>query len=730
MAAAGDTLFAHLDALFDLPAGERRAALAALDVDSATRAELEALLEADDSGDTRLARAVEGGAQRLAALPPGLRLGPLRVLREIGAGGMGTVFLGERADGAFGQQVAIKVLRGFPTADGMRRLRQERRILAELDHPNIARLLDGGETPEGQPYLVMEYVDGVPLADWLRTAAPETTTRIALFDKLAAAVAHAHRHLVIHRDLKPGNVIVRADGEPKLLDFGVARLASLDSGEASTRVASMGWASPEQAAGGAVTTASDVYSLGVILRVLLGGRDDRDPEAPAPLADAELRGAIAMATAADPAHRYPGVDALREDLLAWRERRPLRALPDTTRYRLAKFIARHRPGAVLMLAAIAAGLAFTWRLAIERDRAVAAERLAAANLQRASLTQRFLSGTLLGAGTRDAEGQPISGVALIESAAQSLERDLGDDPRALSEVAAVVSQAWMNALDFERAVEAARLAVARTPADERPLVLASRMRLLARNLRSLDQLDEAAAVVRDALALLPEMPADREHAEVGTQLRVTLAQATRRHDPRWRAVHEDLLRHARAHLPEGHSLRGMAATLWALVLEVEDRVAELPDARREALAEWAADPAAFPTDLAYQELNLARAYRLAGRLGEAAAAANAAEARFAAVLGERMIAGRAMVLGEQAEIALARGDLAAARAAFARFSPLVPQLGLGDEYVLHRVSAALLEADGRLDEARVAAGHASTLAASPAQRRDAQALLDRLAPRR
>jgi serine/threonine-protein kinase len=721
-----DAVFAHLEALLALPEDARHAALAALDVDPGTRAELAELLAADARGDTRLERAVEGAAARIDALPRGLRLGPWKVLREIGAGGMGTVFLGERADGAFAQQVAIKVLRGFPTADGMARLRQERRILAALDHPNIARLLDGGETAEGQPYLVMEYVEGAPLSRWLERAPADRAARLALFDRLAAAVAHAHRHLVIHRDLKPGNVIVRADGEPKLLDFGVARLADVEAGEGSTRVASVGWASPEQAAGGAVSTASDVYSLGVILRVLLGGGDDRAQPSPMPLADAELRGVVAMATAPEPQRRYASVDALREDLGAWRERRPLRALPDTAGYRLAKFARRHRVGVALSALALAALAAFTWRLAAERDRALAAERRAQENLQRTVLSQRFLAGTLLGAGARDAEGRPVSGIALIERAAQSLERDLGDDPRALADVAQLVAQAWMNALDFQRAADAARLAVERTPADERPVVRAARLRLLARNLASLERADEAAAMAREGIALLPDPPQDREQAEVGTQLRITLARAAGAAAAPARTSAADLLSYARTHLPRGHQLRGMAAALWASVLEAEDRLDELTAARREALDEWAADPGAFPTDLAYQELNLARALRFAGQLDAAAAQAAAAEARFATALGERMIAGRAMVLGEQAAIALARGDRGAARAAHARYAALAPGLGLDRQFETHWIDAALLAADGETRAARAAADRALALAGSPAERRAAQAVLDRL----
>jgi serine/threonine-protein kinase len=514
VANGSDGLFAHFEALLGLPPAERGAALAALQVDDDTRRELRALLDADARSDTRIDRVLEGGAQRLSALPAGLRLGPWKVLREIGAGGMGTVFLGERVDGAFAQQVAIKVLRGFPTEDGMRRLRQERNILAELDHPNIARLLDGGETPEGQPFLVMEYVDGVPLAQWLAQAPTDVVPRLVLFDKLAAAVAHAHRQLVIHRDLKPGNVIVRADGEPKLLDFGVARLAALESGEGSTRVATIGWASPEQAAGGAVTTASDVYSLGVILRVLLGGRDDRQAGAPAPLADAELRGVIAMATAADPARRYPGVDALRDDLVAWRERRPLRALPDTALYRTRKFVARHRAGVLLgAMAAIAVtlfvfGLERALREAREaRDAAQAAQRESETQRQIAQRVGDFMTEMFAGANSADTGGKVLTARDVIGSASEKLLRDETLD----RESRVTLLERLASTLVGLRDPKGALALIERAQVDHQALAPARAARLdytHARILARLDRREEAESLNQRALQVLQDDPSD------------------------------------------------------------------------------------------------------------------------------------------------------------------------------------------------------------------------------
>ncbi len=395
-----EQLLAHFQQLIEVPPEQRPALLESLDLDAETRSELAALLAADARFDTRLERAFYYGAERFAAKPQGLVLGPWRVLRELGAGGMGTVFLAERADGAFRQQVAVKVLRGFPTEEGSRRLRLERRLLATLDHPYIARLIDGGETDDGQPYLVMEYVEGEPITAHVARQNLDVAARVALLDRVAEAVAHAHQRLVIHRDLKPSNVLVRADGTPRVLDFGVAKLlgADGDSSGTSTRVWTPGYASPEQKAGAAVTTATDVYALGILLGELLTGRrpDGRpsDPPLAAVAPDRDLSGIVAKATQEEVSARYPTVEALRDDLARWREGRPVRAARMTTLYRLRKFIRRHRVGVgagVLLLIAL---LAFLWQLNVERSRALAAEALAEQRRIRAEQAAETARGTL------------------------------------------------------------------------------------------------------------------------------------------------------------------------------------------------------------------------------------------------------------------------------------------------------------------------------------------------
>jgi serine/threonine-protein kinase len=238
-----DRLAELFDALVGLDEPARARALDAAGLDPVRRAELEALLDADRSQDTRLDRALSGAALRVreldAPLPrEGATIGAWRIEHELGAGGMGTVFLVHRADAGDAQRGALKLLRGFPTEEGRKRLRQERRVLATLEHPYIARLIDGGETDDGQPYFVMEYVDGQTATAFAARQRLDAAARVALVDRIAEAVAHAHQRLVIHRDLKPSNVLVRADGTPRVLDFGVAKLvdAAGDTGGTSTRV--------------------------------------------------------------------------------------------------------------------------------------------------------------------------------------------------------------------------------------------------------------------------------------------------------------------------------------------------------------------------------------------------------------------------------------------------------------------------------------------------------------
>jgi serine/threonine-protein kinase len=270
---------AMFEAALERPPGERSAFVAATCADHALRAEVLALLAADAGtidGATEVAQAAPDLLAGLGSAADsderatfvGARVGPWKLERELGRGGMGAVYLAERVDGDFRQLAAIKLVRSsWEAGELQRRFRSERRILASLDHPNIARLVDGGETPDGKPYLAMEYVDGQPLCVHCDARRLAVADRLRLFLAVCAAVAHAHRSLVVHRDLKPSNVLVGADGEVKLLDFGIARLLETDAPltGSAMRVFTPEYAAPEQVRGDPLTTSVVVYALGEML---------------------------------------------------------------------------------------------------------------------------------------------------------------------------------------------------------------------------------------------------------------------------------------------------------------------------------------------------------------------------------------------------------------------------------------------------------------------------------
>lgn len=365
---------------------ERAEWLAGIDADQELKREALALIETEEQDDDGVTARLRAASANTSTPWRDRRLGAYRLIEEIGSGGMGTVFLAERVDQTFNQRVAIKLLRGIPTRESTERMRRERQILADLSHPHIARLLDGGSTPDGQPYLVMEYVEGVPLNEFCARRDLPLAVRLELIRKLCAAVQYAHQRLIIHRDLKPANVLVRADGEPVLLDFGIAKL--LADGDADAAQTALPWftpayASPEQRRQERVSTATDVHGLGVLLyEVLTGIAPDAGGRLPPPSRtskrriDRELDLIVAKATQPEPERRYVSAATLAEDLQRHLRGWPLHAAPDRLPYRVGKFIRRHRIASAAVLAAIALATLFTWRLTRERDRALRAETVA------------------------------------------------------------------------------------------------------------------------------------------------------------------------------------------------------------------------------------------------------------------------------------------------------------------------------------------------------------------
>jgi serine/threonine-protein kinase len=552
------------EAALDRPETERPDFVREAAGDDEIAAEVLSLLDADarplDALDTPIVALSEGGptsADGLAWTPelePGARLGPWRIEETLGAGGMGVVYRAVRVEGGFEQEVAIKrVRRGMDSRRILRRFEAERAILAGLQHENIARLLDGGLAEDGLPYFVVEYVRGRPIDRYCDEEKLTVEERLELFVAVCRAVLHAHANLVVHRDLKPANILVTDEGVPKLLDFGIARL--LDGEEAPegrTRLTQVGeriltpdYASPEQFRGETIGTASDVYSLGVILYELLVG--DRPP-APDPatgrtsvarpstagslssegerartvgearrVSPERLRRRVAgdldliclMALRDEPARRYASVDALADDLERHRRGFPVRARPDTLGYRISRFVRRNRAA----VSAAAAGLAllltssaiYTARLAAERDRA----RIEA---ERAERVADFLAGIL------ETEEGEASAKDLLDAGAARLERELADQPEVLGRLREVVGRAYLSLgedeaalAQFERAVE--EMGEPAQGADEAAWIDYWNARVrVALGLNSVGRTEESIALYREVL--------DERIAGLGTHLSV------------------------------------------------------------------------------------------------------------------------------------------------------------------------------------------------------------------
>jgi hypothetical protein len=482
MSDAHQQLRALLEEALDLDSDVEREALLARCPDPALADEVRGMLKLEDR-----AAAFDGGAARLAALAPAATLpthfGPYRVLGVLGRGGMGDVYLGVRDDGSFHKQVAIKVVRDVYSAEQQQRFLRERELLARLQHPAIAQVLDGGSTASGQAWMAIERVDGVPLDQYVRDGHLSVRERVALIMRVLDGVQYAHQNLVVHRDLKPSNVLVQADGQPKLLDFGIAKLLG-SSEHTQTRGSApmtLAYAAPEQIRGDAITAATDVYALGVILYELLAGErphkvrgdnplsllqaiTDTDATAPSeslrrrgsdtttarPFSVRELKGdldtIVLKALNRDPLRRYPSAQALRDDLERYLDHQPIRARPDTLRYRAGKWLRRNR--AVAAVAALAAvGLLAAAMLVIqERNRAVR-------NAQVAEATKRFVLKAFTGA-NRWVTSENLTARDLALRGLSEVETELKDQPEARIEMYDTLGRAFAVSGPVHAAIQA------------------------------------------------------------------------------------------------------------------------------------------------------------------------------------------------------------------------------------------------------------------------------------
>ncbi len=363
--------------LADLSSIEREQVFRDRRIGPELRAEVESLLSFDSSSHQDLTARVSKAAENLLNSPSARELGycgQYRLVRLLGSGGMGSVYLAERTDGEIQQQVAVKLLAAHRNRPEWRgRFLRERQLLASLHHPSIVHVIDAGHTEDGQPYLVMEYVQGQPIDEY--AASIDFHDRLRLFLRACEGVSHAHHHLIIHRDLKPSNILVDASGQPKLLDFGIAKLLD-ETGDATQtveRLLTPNYASPEQLIGAAQATATDVYSLGAVLYKLLTGRLPHDSKTESsPSLPTDLNYILKKALRDEPEERYASVDAFASDIRAYLESRPVAARSGSAWYRTRKFLRRYWipvAAAALVIASLLAGL-----YVANRQRAIAQQR--------------------------------------------------------------------------------------------------------------------------------------------------------------------------------------------------------------------------------------------------------------------------------------------------------------------------------------------------------------------
>ena len=613
---------AAFDELCDLGNEERDARLAEIERDDpGLAAELGAMLAADAVEAGALAAgplalssevdAAEASEDATGGLAAGLRLGPWRLAERLGAGGMGEVWAAERADGTFEQRVAVKLLkRGLETERLVERFLLERRILGRLEHPGIARLLDAGSTPDGRPYFVLERVDGMPITRFAAERGLGVEARLELVRAACEAVDFAHRNLVVHRDLKPSNVLVDAGGAVKLLDFGIAKLIEGDSDgqrtELEGRALTPAYAAPEQIRGDAVTTATDVYSLGVLLYELLTGRLphrrstrswpelaselEREtverPSAAARRGEAgsapagmspdrlvrrlagDLDTIVLKALAAEPERRYPTAAALAEDLRRHLARLPISARPDALGYRVGRFVGRNRLAVIAAAAVVVALVAGLAAALWQADRATRAAR-------RAERVRDFLVSIFesrdpdLGAG----RGQTVE--QLVDDSAARLASELAGEPEVEADLSDALARAESSLGRFENAERLARRALDLRSASfgERSPETAASLTTLGAIAQARGDAGAAEELLRRAIALAADGTAaegvETSRARIELSAALTdqgrypeaLEQAERGHGallaalgPDHRATLNALSRHARAAIDGGDRL--------------------------------------------------------------------------------------------------------------------------------------------------------------------------------
>ncbi|MCS6804680.1 MAG: serine/threonine-protein kinase [Acidobacteriota bacterium] len=622
------------------------------------RAEVESLLESAERAESLVHAAIEDvvtlATQEQAPSEAGQQVGPYQLIREIGHGGMGTVYLAARADEQYQKQVTVKLIkRGMDTDEIIRRFRHERQILANLDHPNIARLLDGGTTEDGRPYFVMEYVEGQPIDEYCHAHALSTRERLKLFRTVCSAVHYAHQNLVVHRDLKPSNILVTSDGVPKLLDFGVAKLLHPESDAQTLTATVMGlrpmtpeYASPEQVRGEPITTASDVCSLGVLLYKLLTGHPpylfkshslqeiervicEEEPEKPSTAVsrqwsvvggrwsvatderqrstdekqrsmdeeqrtakklrhelEGDLDNIVLMAMRKEPQRRYSSVEQFSEDIRRHLVGLPVIAQKGTVRYRVGKFIGRHKIGIVVTAAFVALIIGFGVTMAIQSARIARALERAEQGEAKAKQVSAFLVDLFKVSDPSEARGNTITAREILDKGAEKIGKELKGQPEVQATMMDTMGRVYQSLGLYDQAAPLLEEALKRRQQmlGEEHLDVASSLDSLGGLWHDKGQYEAAEPLFRQALTMRRKLLGD-EHPDVATSLNNL---ALLHYDKADYEAAEPLFREAltmrRKLLGEQHPDVAQSLNNLALLLKSKGNLAAAEPLYREALA--------------------------------------------------------------------------------------------------------------------------------------------------